>query len=279
MNSAFTSPRIAASLAILVIFLAGWEWGPDLLGVETYIIPPLSSVVEGLLDMFRTDRLWMHIGVTTFEVILGFVLGSLLGMVGGYALGMSVTAEVVLSPYILALQIAPKVAFAPLFVLWFGFGLEPRILIAVLIVFFPVLINVMTAVRNIDPDLINLARSFKASRMQVFWKIQVPASMPPMFAGLRIGATLAVIGVAVGEFAGGNTGVGYLIVLTAGAAETAKVFAAIFALTMIGIIAYWLVILLENRVLHYMPSREQRGFCGIVFIEFAPGIQGERHDR
>ena len=131
---------------------------------------------------------------------------------------------------------------------------------AVLIVFFPVLINVMTAVRNIDPDLINLARSFKATKMQVFWKIQVPGSMPPMFAGLRIGATLAVIGVAVGEFAGGNTGVGYLIVLTAGAAETAKVFAAIFVLTMIGIIAYWLVILLENRVLHYMPSREHGGF-------------------
>lgn len=260
MNSAFTPSRIAASLAILVIFLAGWEWGPDLLGVQTYIIPPLSSVVEGLFDMFRTDRLWMHIGVTTFEVILGFILGSLLGMIGGYALGMSVTAEVVLSPYILALQIAPKVAFAPLFVLWFGFGLEPRILIAVLIVFFPVLINVMTAVRNIDPDLINLARSFKATKMQVFWKIQVPGSMPPMFAGLRIGATLAVIGVAVGEFAGGNTGVGYLIVLTAGAAETAKVFAAIFVLTMIGIIAYWLVILLENRVLHYMPSREHGGF-------------------
>lgn len=157
-------------------------------------------------------------------------------------------------------EVNEHVAFAPLFVLWFGFGLEPRILIAVLIVFFPVLINVMTAVRNIDPDLINLARSLKASRMQVFWKIQVPASMPPMFAGLRIGATLAVIGVAVGEFAGGNTGVGYLIVLTAGAAETAKVFAAIFVLTIIGIIAYWLVILLENRVLHYMPSREQRGF-------------------
>lgn len=260
MNSAFTPARIAASLTILVVFLAGWEWGPGIFGVQTYIIPPLSSVAEGLMEMFRADRLWMHIGVTTLEVVAGFVLGSLLGMVGGYALGLSVTAEVVLSPYILALQIAPKVAFAPLFVLWFGFGLEPRILIAVLIVFFPVLINVMTAVRNIDPDLVNLARSFKATKMQVFWKIQVPGSMPPMFAGLRIGATLAVIGVAVGEFAGGNSGVGYLIVLTAGAAETHKVFAAIFVLTMIGILAYWLVILVENRVLHYMPSREHGGF-------------------
>jgi NitT/TauT family transport system permease protein len=260
MTSAFTPSRIAASLGILVVFLVGWEWGPGALGIKTYLIPPLSSVAEGLMDLFRADNLWFHIWVTTVEVVAGFVMGSLLGVIGGYALGLSVTMEVVLSPYILALQIAPKVAFAPLFVLWFGFGLEPRILIAVLIVFFPVLINVMTAVRNIDPDLINLARSFKASRMQVFWKIQAPASMPPMFAGLRIGATLAVIGVAVGEFAGGNSGVGYLIVLTAGAAETPKVFAAIFVLTVIGMLAYWLVILAENRVLHYMPSREHKGF-------------------
>ncbi|MEK9644598.1 MAG: ABC transporter permease subunit, partial [Alphaproteobacteria bacterium] len=141
-----------------------------------------------------------------------------------------------------------------------GFGLEPRILIAVLIVFFPILVNVMTAVRSIDPDMINLARSFKANRLQIFWKIEFPASMPPLFAGLRIGATLAVIGVTVGEFAGGNAGVGYLIVLTAGAAETAKVFAAIFVLTVIGMIAYWMVILVENRVLHYMPSRTNAGF-------------------
>ena len=129
-----------------------------------------------------------------------------------------------------------------------------------LIVFFPVLINVMTAVRGIDPDLINLARSFKASRLQIFWKIEFPASMPPLFAGLRIGATLAVIGVTVGEFAGGNGGVGYLIGLTAGAAETAKVFAAIFVLTVIGMIAYWLVILAEGKVLHYVPNRGQTGF-------------------
>ncbi len=251
---------MAASSAIFVLFLVAWEWAPGLLGIKPYIIPPLSASVEGLTNLFVADNLWYHIWITTIEVIAGFFFGSLLGMAVGYVLGMSVTSEVVLSPYILALQIAPKVAFAPLFVLWFGFGLEPRILIAVLIVFFPILVNVMTAVRSIDPDMINLARSFKASRLQIFWKIEFPASMPPLFAGLRIGATLAVIGVTVGEFAGGNAGVGYLIVLTAGAAETAKVFAAIFVLTIIGMIAYWMVILVENRVLHYMPSRTNTGF-------------------
>ena len=102
----------------------------------------------------------------------------------GYLLGMSPTAEFALSPYILALQIAPKVAFAPLFILWMGFTVYPKILVAILIVFFPVMVNVLTAVRTVDPDLINLARAFKATRAQIFWKIEFPTSMPPMFAGL-----------------------------------------------------------------------------------------------
>ena len=255
MMAAFTPARIAASLVLLAVFVAAWEFGPPALGIKSYIIPPLSSVLGGLVEMQASDRLLYHAQITTFEVVVGFLLGALFGMAVGYVLGISLTAEVVLSPYILGLQIAPKVAFAPLFVLWLGFGLEPRIVVAVLIVFFPIMVNVMTAVRGVDPDLVNLARSFRASRMQIFWKIEFPASMPALFAGLRIGATLAVIGVTVGEFAGGNTGVGYLIVLTAGAAETAKVFGAIIVLTLIGIVAYWLVIVVERRVLHYMPGR------------------------
>lgn len=255
MAAAFTPARVAASLGLLAAFLAAWEFAPAALGVKSYIIPPLSMVVDGLAEMQEGDDLLHHTWITAFEVAAGFLLGALFGMAVGYVLGVSLTAEVVLSPYILGLQIAPKVAFAPLFVLWLGFGLEPRILVAVLIVFFPIMVNVMTAVRGVDADLVNLARSFKASRMQIFWKIEFPASMPALFAGLRIGATLAVIGVTVGEFAGGNVGVGYLIVLTAGAAETAKVFGAIIVLTAIGIAAYGLVVAVEGRVLHYMPGR------------------------
>ena len=116
------------------------------------------------------------------------------------------------------------------------------------------------AIRNVDPDLINLARSFKASRMEIFWKIEFPASTPPLFAGLRIGATLAVIGVTVGEFVGGNIGLGYLLVLSAGSAETAKVFATIIMQTLIGVLAYWLVVAAERRVLHYLPSRGLESF-------------------
>jgi NitT/TauT family transport system permease protein len=244
-----------ASLALLVIFLAAWQWGPGLLGIPHFIVPPLSMVYEEFLRMWQVSNLPFHTGITAAEVLIGFALGSLLGAVIGYLLGISPTAEVALSPYILALQIAPKVAFAPLFILWMGFTIYPKILVAVLIVFFPVMVNVLTAVRGVDPDLINLARSFKATRAQIFWKIEFPASMPPFFAGLRIGSTLAVVGVVVGELVGGNAGLGYLLAFGEGQANTPMVFVAILLLTLVGGVAYLVVILIERRVLHYMPAR------------------------
>jgi NitT/TauT family transport system permease protein len=244
-----------ASVALLVVFLAAWQWGPGLLGVPSFIVPPLSAVAREFVFAWQVDHLLLHTLVTIGEVLAGFILGSLLGALFGYLLGMSPTAELALSPYILALQIAPKVAFAPLFILWMGFTVYPKILVAILIVFFPVMVNVLTAVRTVDPDLINLARAFKATRTQIFWKIEFPTSMPPMFAGLRIGATLAVVGVVVGELVGGNVGLGYLLTFGEGQANTPLVFVSIVMLTFVGAIAYLAVILIERRVLHYLPAR------------------------
>ncbi len=139
--------------------------------------------------------------------------------------------------------------------MWLGFNVYPKILVAILIVFYPIMVNVLTAIRTVDPDLINLARAFKASRAQIFWKIEFPASLPPLFSGLRIGSTLAVIGVVVGELVGGNKGLEFLLVLGEGQANTAMVFVAIIMLTLVGIIAYVLVVITERRVRHYLPKR------------------------
>jgi NitT/TauT family transport system permease protein len=245
----------AASVILLVAFLAAWQWGPGWLGIPAFILPPLSMVCDEALRMWQVNHLLLHTGVTMAEVFAGFLLGSLLGAVFGYLLGLSPAAEFALSPYILALQIAPKVAFAPLFILWMGFTVYPKILVAILIVFFPVMVNVLSAVRNVDPDLVNLARAFKATRAQIFWKIEFPTSMPPMFAGLRIGSTLAVVGVVVGELVGGNAGLGYLLSFGEGQANTPMVFVSILMLTLVGSIAYVAVIVVERRVLHYMPAR------------------------
>jgi NitT/TauT family transport system permease protein len=248
---------MAGSALLFVVFLAAWQWLPGWFGIPEFIIPSASRVWNEFLRMVVHDRLAFHTGITAMQVVVGFVLGAALGIVVGFVLGMSPAAEFMLSPYILALQIAPKVAFAPLFIIWFGYTVYPKILVAILIVFFPIMINVLGAVRAIDPDIVRLAKSFTASRVQVFWKIEFPASLPPLFAGLRIAATLAVIGVLVGELVGGNIGLGYLLTFGEGAGNTAMVFVTIILLTLIGIALYAVVVFVEGRVLHYLPARSR----------------------
>lgn len=244
---------------MLVVFLLLWEYLPGWLGVPQFVLPPLSQVGAEAGRIWEGERLLWHAGITAAEVVIGFVLGSLLGAVIGYALGISPRVEAILSPYLLALQIAPKVAFAPLFVMWLGYTIYPKILVAVLIVFFPVLINVLSAMRAMDADLINLARSFSATRFQVFRMVEFPTTLPPLFSGLRIASTLAVIGVVVGELVGGNMGLGYLLVFFEGQGNTSGVFVVIGALTVIGILAYYAVVLAEQRVLHYLVNAQRPG--------------------
>ncbi len=249
----------AWSLVVLLTFLLAWEFVPAWLGVPPFVLPPVSAVVNEGMRIWGAERLMWHAGITAFEVVIGFVLGSALGALIGYALGVSPRVEAVFSPYLLALQIAPKVAFAPLFVMWLGYTVYPKILVAVLIVFFPVLINVLSAMRAMDGDLINLARSFSATRFQVFRMVEFPTTLPPLFSGLRIASTLAVIGVVVGELVGGNMGLGYLLVFFEGEGNTAGVFVVIGALTLIGIVAYYAVVISERKVLHYLQSVDRVG--------------------
>ena len=247
------SSLTAASLGVAAVLLLIWQFFPPLLGIPKYIIPTVTELASEMSLMWREDDLLTNFMSTAIFSVLGFILGSLLGAIVGYALGLSPLWEKVLSPYILALQIAPKVAFAPLFILWFGYNALPKLTVTILVVFFPILVNVLQSMRTADRDLINLARAYSMSRRQIFWKVLFPASMPNLMAGLRIGATLAVIGITVGELVGGQTGLGYLITFGEGQADTAMVFDAIFLLTVIGIVIYSTVAALEARVLHYLP--------------------------
>jgi NitT/TauT family transport system permease protein len=251
---------LASPVAILIgsvsfgaLFLLAWQFLPPALGVPSYIIPTVTDLAREFVRMAQRENLMMHTLSTVTIATLGFVIGSLLGAAMGYVLGMSVFIEKVLSPYILGLQIAPKVAFAPLFIMWLGYNAWPKLIVTVLVVFFPILVNVLQSMKTMDRDLINLARAYSMSRLQIFWKVEMPTSMPALMAGLRIGATLAVIGVTVGELVGGNTGLGYLITFGEGQANTAMVFNAIVLLTLIGIILYGVVTMIESRVLHYIP--------------------------
>jgi len=253
MNKNYT----AASFMVAVLMVIAWEYIPQLGGIPSYIIPTFSETMIELVRMYQSESLVNHV-LSTFQMTaLGFVIGSALGAFLGFILGSSELLERIISPYILALQIAPKVAFAPLFIMWFGYTAWPKLLVTILIVFFPILVNVLQSMKTIDRDMINLARAYNLSRFQIFMKIELPSSLPNLFAGLRICATLAVIGVTVGEMVGGNTGLGYLIGYGEGQANAAMVFNSIALLTFIGILLYILVVYMENRVLHYIPKKEQ----------------------
>ena len=244
------------TVLVLVGVIVLWEILPPALGVPRFIIPTFSQTLDELGRMWRQEDLLANTASTALFTVLGFVLGSVLGAAIGYLLGMSEFWEKVLSPYILALQIAPKVAFAPLFIMWFGFNSMPKLLVTVLIVFFPVLVNVLQAMKTVDRDILNLARAYTLTRWQIFWKVQFPSTLPSLMAGLRIASTLAVIGVTVGELVGGNTGLGFLISFGSGQANAAMVFNAIILLTLIGIALYSVLTWVEARLLHYIPRSD-----------------------
>lgn len=245
-----------ASLGLLALVLLAWQYLPPALDVPKYIIPTLTDCLVEMKRMWLYEKLTANTLSTALYTVLGFGIGSLLGATLGYLLGMSPFWEKVLSPYILALQIAPKVAFAPLFIMWFGYNAMPKMLVTVLIVFFPVLVNVLQAMRTVDRDLVNLARAYNLSRLGIFWKIEMPSTLPNLMAGLRIASTLAVIGVTVGELVGGNTGLGYLISYGGGQANAAMVFNAIVLLTVIGFLLYTVLEQVEERILHYLPKAQ-----------------------
>ena len=256
-RSGRSNATLATSLGLLALALLAWQYLPPALDVPRFIVPTLSDCLTEMGRMFRQEGLVGHTLSTAIYTALGFVIGSFLGAAIGYLLGMSEFWEKVLSPYILALQIAPKVAFAPLFIMWFGYNAMPKLLVTVLIVFFPVLVNVLQAMRTVDRDLINLARAYSLSRWGVFLKVEMPSTLPNLLAGLRIASTLAVIGVTVGELVGGNVGLGFLISYGGGQANAAMVFNAIVLLTLIGFVLYYATVHVEGRVLHYLPETQR----------------------
>lgn len=192
-----------------------------------------------------------HLLITLFEVIMGLLIGAGSATVIGYILAKSPAAERFLSPYLVASQAIPLVAVAPLLIIWFGPGLFSKILICSLIVFFPILINTIVGIRAVPSTLRDLMGSLHASRGQILRMLEIPAALPVFLAGLRVGATLSVIGAVVGEFVGSDRGLGFLINIGRGQYDTALVFAAIFTLIALALALYYAVVLFEKRFLKW----------------------------
>jgi ABC-type nitrate/sulfonate/bicarbonate transport system permease component len=236
--------RFGAAALVFLLCLAVLEWGVPALGIPAYVLPPPSRVLVRALD--PASQLIYHLGITATEGVFGFIIGSLFGFLLAVLFVHARPIEAALYPWAVVSQTVPLVALAPLLVIWFGNGMLPRIAISALFTFFPVLVNSTRGLRVADQDTLDLLRSYGASRWQLFWTLRVPHCLPFLFSGLKIGATLSIIGAIVGEFAGARAGLGYLTTVSTYYLETDLTFAAVAVAALLGIGLYLILLVLER---------------------------------
>lgn len=234
--------------AVFAAFLVAWKAIVVVTGLPPFILPPPETVATRFVTAWTDGTIWPHLTTTLVEVALGFVVGAGLAVIVGYALARSAVVERLLSPYLVAAQATPILALAPLFALWFGSGLLGKVVICALIVFFPVAVATMVGIRSVDARLLELGRSLRATRRQVLTTLEIPAALPNILGGMRVGVTLAVVGAIVGEWAGAQRGLGVLINLARGSLfDTPLMFATLLTIALVGIALYLVVIAVERR--------------------------------
>ena len=246
--------RLTPLLLSTLTFLFGWYLLTRYSGVPNFILPSLLSVWTRFIKAVRDGSLPYHTWITFSEILLGLFFGVLFATIVGYVLAKSRSLEKVLSPYLVASQAIPVVAIAPLLVIWLGNGILSKVVICALIVFFPVLVNTIVGVRAVPTALYDLMNSLHASRAQILWKVEVPASLPVFLGGLRVGATLSVIGAIVGELVSAEKGLGFLLQLGDFQYDTPMVFVAVFMLIALALLLYGFVTLLEKRFLKWQDK-------------------------
>jgi NitT/TauT family transport system permease protein len=251
---------VLAPVAVMIAMLALWEAGARLFAVPVFLLPPPSAIAVAMVK--NAALLAAGAGITTLEILLGFLLSIAVGIPLALMIFLWPAFSRAVLPLLISSQAMPKVAIAPLFLVWFGFGLVPKVLIAFLIAFFPVVINTAVGLAAIEPEKILLARSMGFGAADTFFKIRLPDALPAIFAGLKISITLAVVGAVVGEFVGGDAGLGYLLMVANGAMDTQLLFAGIVCLTILGVVLYLLIELAERLVVPRHIVARDRGTGG-----------------
>jgi NitT/TauT family transport system permease protein len=242
----------------LAAALLGWWLVSRFAGLPAFILPAPEQVAARLWKALMDGSLLVHTAATLTEVLLGLLTGTIAAVSLGYAIAKSRLFEQLASPYLVATQAIPIVAIAPLLVIWFGPGIFSKVLICSLIVFFPVLVNTVVGVRAVPLPFHDLMHSLHASRGQILRMLEIPAALPVLLGGLRIGATLSVIGAVVGELVGSDHGLGFLVNVGRGQYDTALVFVAVFTLIALALVLYGLVSVLENKLLTWQESFKSR---------------------
>lgn len=244
-----TRSTVVPVIAALVVFLAAWQAIVIVGGYPPFILPTPWAVGARFVTAWTDGTIWPHLVATLAEVVLGFAVGAGLALVIGYWLARSQLVERLLSPYLVAAQATPILALAPLLALWFGPGLLGKVVICALIVFFPVAVATMVGIRAVDARLLELGRALRATRRQILTTLEIPAAMPSILGGMRVGVTLAVVGAIVGEWAGADRGLGVLINLARGSLfDIPLLFATLVTIALVGIALYLLVVIVERRL-------------------------------
>src|SRR5262245_45270093 len=248
--------NVALSLVLLALSLLVWEGAVRVLGIQAFILPPPSQVAVALYRGFASGLYIKHLQVTLVETLLGFAVGTALGFLLGTAVALNRHVEYFLYPSIVMFQALPKVALAPLIVIWFGLGLTSKVVNAALVAFFPLLVNTMVGLRSADEDRVNLMRSLAARETQIFWMLRLPNALPFVMAGLDIAMILALIGAIVAEFTGATSGLGMLILSMTYTMDVSGQFSVLLILSVVGLGLNRLAYLLRRRVLFWDPSEK-----------------------
>jgi NitT/TauT family transport system permease protein len=250
------NPNFLLRLLLIVAFLAVWEGIVRLFSIPLFILPAPSAIFFALWNGMTSALYLEHVWVTLAETLLGFALGSALAFAFGISVALSRRVEYFLYPFIVMFQAMPKVALAPLIIIWFGLGLTSKVVSAGLVAFFPLMVNTIVGLRSADEDRINLMRSLAATRGQIFWMLQLPNAMPYIFAGLEIAMIFALIGAIVAEFVGAQSGLGMLMQSMNFTMDVAGQFSVLLILSVLGLLLNSAVSEIRRRVLFWDPSQK-----------------------
>lgn len=251
-NMGGTWLRFMPPFALFVGVVMAWEAVSRIFRLPEFVLPAPTAIVEVLIA--HQGALAYAAFVTAQEVLWGFLLSALIGAAVALVIARFAAFGRALYPLVVLFQNVPKVALAPLFILWFGFDLAPKVVLIVVIAFFPVAINMLVGLQTVDANLVALMRSVGASRNEILTRIQIPNSLPYLMAGLKVAVTLAVIGAIVGEFAGAQAGLGYMIQFASTQMQTSLVFAALVEVSVLGMLFYYVIEWVERRYVDWMPA-------------------------
>lgn len=240
----------------LGVFVCIWWAYVAVKDVPAYILPAPDKVLKSMVKMFTKGTVYPHLWTTTYEVVLGFVIGALLGVILGYIFVKIDCLKTMLMPYLIFMQTAPKIALVPLFVVWFGIGLVSKVVLIISMVLFPVLTGMMLGLESIPPDVRNLMKVLKATKWQVFSQVEMQYSLPALFSSLKVGIVQAVIGAIVAEWMSGKQGLGYILTYASSTYDTPMLLAGIIVTIVLGIVTYEVINVLENRFLYWHESKQ-----------------------